>query len=248
MDDAQKTVFKYPDTNSARANIEYLNRKYANQKVAIIGMGGTGSYILDFVSKTPVQEIHIYDGDLFQLHNAFRAPGATAGEKFDVLGGLKKVQYYAETYSNMHTGIIPHEYYITDDNISELSAFNFVFISVDKNAVRSTIVNGLLKLGVPFIDSGLGVNKVDDSLIGSLRVTTGTKAKSDHLSYRIGSMEFEENDYCANIQIAELNCLNATLAVIKWKKIIGFYQDQKQEHNSLYFINTGKVINEDHSA
>jgi hypothetical protein len=148
----------------------------------------------------------------------------------------------------MHAGITPHDYYVTPDNISELSAYDFVFISVDKNAVRSTIADGLLKLGMSFIDSGLGVNKVDDALIGSLRITTGTKTKSDHLSYRIGSMEFEENDYCANIQIADLNCLNATLAVIKWKKIIGFYQDQKQEHNSLYFINTGKIINEDHTA
>lgn len=127
-----------------------------------------------------------------------------------------------------------------------LSNFDFVFISVDKNAVRSVITTQLLALGIPFIDVGLGVNIVEDSLIGSLRVTVGTHLKNDHLSSRIGIDELDENEYSTNIQIADLNCLNAVLAVIKWKKIMGFYQDLKQEHNILYFINTGKLINEDY--
>jgi hypothetical protein len=39
-------------------------------------------------------------------------------------------------------------------------------------------------------------------------------------------------DYDGNIQIAELNSLNAALAVIKWKKLCGFYNDRKAEHFS----------------
>src|ERR1035437_8430939 len=110
-------IFKYPDTNSTRAKIDYLNRKFKNLKIAIIGMGGTGSYILDLVSKTPVKEIHIYDGDTFQLHNAFRAPGAISAEKFDSEDNLMKVNYYNEIYSRMHNGIIAHNEYLTEDNI-----------------------------------------------------------------------------------------------------------------------------------
>src|SRR6185436_17501912 len=231
-------IFKYPDTNSTRAKIEYLNRKFQNQKIAIVGMGGTGSYILDQIAKTPVKEIHIYDGDFFQLHTAFRSPGAIAGERLEVLGGLKKVNYYFEIYSNMHKGIVPHDKYITSDNLKELAGFNHVFISVDKNKVRYMITKGLLKMGVPFIDCGLGINMVNDNLIGTLRVTVGTKAKNDHLDKWIGEEEFSENEYSTNIQIAELNCLNAVMAIIKWKKISGFYQDLKEENNMLYFINT----------
>ena len=113
----KSSVFKYPDTNSSRANIEYLNRKFENQKIAIIGMGGTGSYMLDQIAKTPVQEIHIFDGDIFQLHNAFRSPGAISSEKLEMECGLKKVDYYYEMYSNMHNGIKPHAKYITSENI-----------------------------------------------------------------------------------------------------------------------------------
>jgi hypothetical protein len=238
-------VFKYPDTNSSRAKIEYLNRKFEGQKIAIIGMGGTGSYTLDFVSKTPVEEIHIYDGDVFQLHNAFRAPGAIDGRILDENEELKKVDYYYSIYSKMHNGIIPHPVYVTKENIGELTGFSYVFISVDKNKVRSDITEWLLELKVPFIDSGLGVNNIGDELVGTLRITSGTIKKNEHLDKRIGPDEFEQNDYGDNIQIADLNCLNAVLAVQKWKKFSGFYQDLKKEHNTLFFINTNKILNED---
>lgn len=238
-------VFRYPDTNSSRAQIEYLNRKFKNQKIAIIGMGGTGSYILDLVSKTPVKEIHIYDGDVFQLHNAFRAPGAIDGKALDDEEELKKVDYYYSIYSKMHNGIIPHPVYITEENVGQVSGFNYAFISVDKNKVRSDLTKWLLDLKVPFIDAGLGVNKVGDELIGTLRVTTGTETKNDHLKNRFGSDESDENEYGTNIQIADLNCFNAVLSVMKWKKMTGFYQDLKREHNTLFFINTNKILNED---
>jgi hypothetical protein len=241
-------VFKYPDTNSTRANIEFLNRKFKNQKIAIIGLGGTGSYILDLVSKTPVKEIHIYDKDVFQLHNAFRAPGAVSESRLSGSAEIKKVDYYHEIYSNMHSSIIPHDKYVSSNNLSEFSIFDCVFISIDRNKSRSLITKGLINLSVPFIDSGMGVNMLDDSLIGVLRVTTGSGSKNDHLDTRIGSEEAGENEYATNIQIADLNCLNAVMAVTKWKKMIGFYQDLKKEHNSLYFLNTGKIINEDFEA
>lgn len=244
----EKEIFKYPDTNSARSKIELLNRKFKGQKIAIIGMGGNGSYVLDMVSKTPVSEIHMYDDDFFLLHNAFRAPGAIESAELEVEGGLKKVDYYYNTYSRMHNGIIKHDKKVDQENLHELAGFNYAFICVDKNRTRSFLTKGLLEINVPFIDTGLGVNMLDDSLIGTLRVTTGTGSKNNHLGERIGEDEFEENDYATNIQIADLNCMNAVLAVIKWKKMCGFYQDLKGEHNSLYFINTNKLLNEDHTT
>jgi len=244
----EDNIFKYPDTNSSRAKIEYINRKFENQKIAIIGMGGTGSYILDQIAKTPVKEIHIFDGDIFQLHNAFRSPGAISTQELEAESELKKVNYYYRLYSNMHNGIVPHENYVTSQNIHEFNGFNYVFISVDKNEARHNITQALLSMGVTFIDVGLGVNKVDDSLIGTIRVTVGTNSMNSHLDSRIGSHEFEENEYANNIQIADLNCMNAILAVIKWKKLTGFYQDIKHEHNTLFFINTNKILNENNPA
>jgi len=45
-----------------------------------------------------------------------------------------------------------------------------------------------------------------------------------------------ENEYDKNIQIADLNALNAALAVVAWKKLLGFYHEAPRMHYSTYTI------------
>ncbi|WGQ11867.1 ThiF family adenylyltransferase [Pedobacter gandavensis] len=245
-DDREESAFNYFDTNSSRANIVQVNAKLSGQKIVIIGMGGTGSYILDQVAKTPVAEIHLYDGDVFSQHNAFRSPGAPSIEELDLK--KNKAEYFAEIYSKMHKGIIPHVEYITKENVRLLKDASYVFICVDNNSARRDIIEELLKLKVSFIDVGLGVTLVDDHLIGIVRTTTGTELKNDHLCKRIPLEETEENEYATNIQIADLNALNAIMAVIKWKKLSSFYQDLIEEHQTTYSINVAQLLNGDTTA
>jgi hypothetical protein len=52
-------------------------------------------------------------------------------------------------------------------------------------------------------------------------------------------MSFDEgpiNNIYRNIQVADLNMLNAAMAVTKWKKMRGFYADDIREYHSLYAI------------
>lgn len=245
-DTANETVFQYIDTNSSRANIETINSKLQKQKVAIVGLGGTGAYILDMLSKTPVREIHLYDGDSFDQHNAFRSPGAASIDELNL--NPRKVTYFKKMYSNMHKFIVEHDYYVNRDNFRELDEMDYVFICVDKNLARKIITDYLVEKKVSFSDVGLGINVVDDKLIGAVRVTSATPEKTDHLPLRIFSEESDNNDYATNIQIAELNALNAMFAVIKWKKISGFYVDLENEHHSSYSIGTSKIFNEDVTA
>lgn len=243
VENEDESLFNYLDSNSSRGNIYQLNSKFKGQRVGIIGLGGTGSYILDLVAKTPVKEILLFDGDEFLQHNAFRSPGAPG---IDLLNKrIKKVDYFAAIYSQMHKRIKPFGDYITESNIDILSNLSCVFLCIDSNSARSMIITKLRQFGITFIDTGLGVIRVDDSLIGTVRMTLGTSSKYDHLSNRIGSVEHEDHEYATNIQIADLNALNALMAVIKWKKLCGFYQDLKQEHNTTYTINTSQLINED---
>lgn len=239
----ENDVFQYVDTNSSRAKINAINEKVKDQKIAIIGLGGTGAYILDSVSKTPVSEIHLYDGDVLSQHNAFRSPGAVGTEDLDKV--QSKVDYYYGLYSKIHKKISPRAWYVNSDNLEELKSRSFVFICIDNDDSRRIIIQFLLTNNIPFIDVGLGVNIVDDSLIGTVRVTTGTSRKNDHLADRISFVEEDHNEYNTNIQIAELNNLNAVLAVIKWKKLCGFYQDLNEEHHTTYSINVAQLLNED---
>jgi tRNA A37 threonylcarbamoyladenosine dehydratase len=240
----EEQIFKYVDTNSGKAKIVAIASKLKEQKVAIIGLGGTGSYILDMISKTPVREIHLFDGDLFLQHNAFRSPGASSLGELQAL--QKKTDYFQTHYSNIRTNIISHNYYIDNQNIDELLVMNFVFICIDKSDIKKVIIDNLVSHGISFIDTGIGVINIDDSLIGHIRVTTSTPDMREHIKTRIAfNDDGGKNDYSTNIQIAELNALNAALAVIKWKKLFGYYQDQSKEFNSVYSINDGVLINED---
>ena len=245
-DSGNETVFQYIDTNSSRANIEVINAKLERQKIAIIGLGGTGAYILDLVAKTPVKEIHLYDGDSFDQHNAFRSPGAASMN--DLCENPRKVSYYQKLYSSMHKYIHAHDYYVREENLKELDQMDYVFVCVDRNAARKLITDYLVSVGVAFSDVGLGVNVVDDKLTGAVRVTSATREKNDHLPFRIFSEDSDNNEYATNIQIAELNALNAIFAILKWKKISGIYVDLENEHHSSYSIGVSKIFNEDVTA
>ena len=242
----EESVFRYLDTNSSRANINFINEKFKGQRIGIIGLGGTGSYILDQVAKTPVDEILLFDNDEFLPHNAFRAPGAPT---IDILNEQQmKVDYFASIYSNMRRGISPYAEKITEQNIELLKGLSFVFICIDSNSARGMIISHLKKFQIPFIDVGLGVEIIENSLAAILRTTLGTPSKHDHIFDRIGTVDTDDNEYSSNIQIADLNAMNALLAVLKWKKLNGFYKDLKEEHHTTYTVNTGQLLNDDYKT
>ena len=132
----EDSVFKYLDTATSRAGIGRVNKKLEVGRVAIIGLGGTGSYILDLVAKTPVKEIHLYDGDVFGQHNAFRSPGAPPIET--LRRRLPKTEYFAGIYGNMRDGIFPHGL-IDESTVDELEGMDFVFVAVDDGPARKLV-------------------------------------------------------------------------------------------------------------
>lgn len=234
-----ESVFRYGDTASRRANIMAVADKLAMEKVAIVGLGGTGSYVLDLIAKTPIKEIHLFDGDVFSQHNAFRAPGAATVA--DLKEKPAKVQYFSSIYSAMRRRVIPHNELISESNIDSLTGFDFVFICVDKGAVRKLIGNFLRDQGISFIDVGMDLLlcKESLSLFGTCRTTLVTKAKSDHFDTRVHQGQDDANDdiYASNIQVADMNALNAAFAVIKWKQFCEFYQDSFGAHHTSFSVN-----------
>jgi hypothetical protein len=244
-EDENDGVFNYPETASGRAGIGALSELLSREAVSIVGLGGTGSYVLDFVAKTPVREIRLFDADEFLSHNAFRAPGAPSIE--ELRDAPPKVEYLKGIYSKMHRGIAAHKARLTADNLSLLDGTTFAFLCMDAGDAKRAIVGKLDALGVPFIDSGMGLDLVDGSLGGMLRVTASTPEKRDHVHQ--GRIPFAgggaDDVYSSNIQVADLNALNAVLAVIKWKKLRGFYRDLEREHHSTYTTDGNQLENGD---
>lgn len=236
------SVLQYTDTNSSRAEIDAINEKLSGLKIGIIGLGGTGSYILDKVAKTLVGEIHLFDGDRFKQHNAFRAPGATTKERIDL--NTFKVEYFKEVYSQMHRNIISHPAYINETNLGLLNNLNFVFIAIDSGEIKKQIFQKLESINIPFIDCGLGIEREGNELMGIIRTTLSSPNKREHVyNDLVNFSDRKQDEYKTNIQIADLNDLNAVFAIIKWKKYYGFFNDQRLEHDSNYSVNVNTIFN-----
>ncbi|MFZ1989383.1 MAG: ThiF family adenylyltransferase [Alphaproteobacteria bacterium] len=244
--DSSDGPFRYVDTASSRAEIVDISMKLALPKIGIVGLGGTGSYVLDLVAKTPVSEIHLFDGDHLLQHNAFRSPGAASLEELE--RKPFKSDYFLQIYCRMHKGIRSHPVYIEENNLDLLDDLNFAFLCLDSGKAKSFIISRLEARNIPFIDVGMGLFQVDDRLGGIVRLTTSTPSMREHVhtKKRIPMHASQiQNIYERNIQIADLNALNAALAVIKWKKLQGFYLDLECEHFTTYTVDGNVLMNED---
>ena len=238
------TVFQYIDTASSRAGITLLSQKLTTAKVAIAGLGGTGSYLLDFIAKAPVEQIHLFDGDKFFQHNAFRAPGAPSAAELEK--GMLKVEYFKQIYSRMHRGIVAHPNFVGRADLEFIQSMDFVFICMDSGPAKRMLIEALHAADKPFIDVGMGIELADDVLTGIARVTTSTSGHRDHIWDCVSCADNAgENIYARNIQIAEMNALNAALAVIQWKKLCGFYFDPTPSFNTTYMISANKLLRDE---
>lgn len=235
-----ETVFKFHDTLTSRAEITDLSAMFKDDVIAVIGVGGTGAYVLDFLVKTPVREIRAFDLDPFHVHNAFRSPGRLEPTEL----GNSKADVYLSRYENFRTGLSVASKFIDASCSDELNDVTFAFVCVDKGSSRAGIFDLLISKDIPFIDVGMGLNRKKGPLSGMLRTTFysaehGQKVRDKGLAELADS---PNHLYRTNIQIGELNALNACLAVIKFKQLRGFYFEELPYYNLLFEVGDLKTV------
>jgi hypothetical protein len=236
------SIFKFHDTLTSRAEITDLVGRFKEDIIAVIGLGGTGSYVLDFIVKTPVREIRSFDLDPYYVHNAFRSPGRVVAEEF----GQPKAAVYQSRYENFRHGLSIEPRFIDAQSVNELDGVTFAFVCVDKGSARAGIFDALMAKKIPFIDVGMGLNRKHGALNGMLRVTcfSAEDAQAVRDKQLVELVDRPEDIYRANIQIAELNALNACLAVIRFKQLRGFYLEDEPLYNLLFGIGDMKIGSE----
>lgn len=225
----QGTPLRFPDTLSARYHMNDVSRLLEGRKVAIIGLGGTGSYILDFVARTHLAEIALFDDDKVHVHTIFRFPGFIPRAI-----GLLKVEALGQQYGHWHGNITPVPERITQANIDGLASFDFVFLALDHGPSRIFIADWLSSRGVPFVDCGMGLNRAPVGLNGVVRITGVDRSAYDATarSAFLPGGDAAGGEYRRQGQIAELNALNAALAVIRFKQHFEIY-DRLDESSSI---------------
>lgn len=234
--------FKYEETASARAGIGAATDKLRVDRIAIVGVGGTGSYVLDLVSKVPIREIHLFDGDRFLTHNAFRGPGAASAA--DLTGAPNKAEHFAAVYEALRTGLVAHPYHIDESNLDELNGMDAVFICMDASPAKRALIERLEALETPFFDTGIGAYLAGDAIGGQVRITTGRPGLPVSDRRWISFAAAGKDIYADNIQVADLNALAAALAVLRWKRLRGFYLDLEHEQHSIFTINGSTIDTE----
>lgn len=234
--------FPFDDMNSARANLSELDRLLADDTIAIIGAGGTGSYIFDLISKTRVKAIRLCDFDTFEIHNAFRIPGATHREEL----GQPKVWVIKERYAGWHKGVVALEEQIDGSSTSLLEGVTFAFLAVDKIAARREVAKLLLARGIPVAIVGMGLHHGNPGLTGMVDTTLLDAASSDSaITEVIGDHLIDiPDEYQKNIQTVELNALNAAMAVFIYKKYRGYYAGGHSTYQATFTISTMQLDRE----
>ncbi len=230
----------YRDTNTTRAGLTTLNNLFRGHTIAIVGVGGTGSYILDLVAKTWVDRIVLIDGDKFENHNAFRAPGAAAKEVLQAK--RNKAEYFAEEYSRMHTNITAHSCALTAKNLDLLDGATFVFLAAADAEARPEIMQWLRDRSIPFIDVGMSFREGEGGLTGIAKVVAYLPGEGRPLP-TMTAVPAGEDDYSSNVQVSELNAINAHLAVIRWKRYLGFYATHETTNETVYKLYLNELRN-----
>ena len=102
-----------------------------------------------------------------------------------------------------------------------------------------------MQLSIPFIDVGMGLSRDGGGPIGGLLRTTyfSIEDASAVLEQGLAPLSDHPDDvYKTNIQISELNALNACLAVIKYKQLRGFYKADDVANHLLFSVDDLKLF------
>ena len=241
---AVNSRFKYVDTNTYRYGLKGIEQRIEDEIVAIVGVGGTGSYLMDILAKTNVKELHLFDEDVLKQHNAFRMCGAARIEELG--GSCSKVDWYRRTYSAIREeGIHVHTEELTGDCKDILAKFTTVFIAVDDLTVRRDLQVACNKFGIYHVSVGIGVEvegESNDQLGGNVKVETAFRPKHSHSS-DIPPEGGPDQAY-GIVQTAELNMLGAALAVLEWKAKVGIYRNDRLHDMDTVLVSasTGRLL------
>lgn len=238
--DDDSNPFVFNDEHSARAAVMDLRERLLAHTVGVVGVGGTGSFIVDLLSKSPVNKIVLFDPDILKVHNTFRCPGPAIREDL----GRPKAELLAHRYLRSHKRVEYHNVAVTPTTAEILDGLTFVFVCVDKESVRREVATLLLAKNIPFIDTGLGLDRSGSGLTGMVRTTLSRPESIAMVEAQFANPAHDiiENAYHTNIQTADLNALNAATAVMMFKKYAGYYAEMPRTWQSLLTVQTGSTI------
>ena len=199
----------------------------AQERVGIIGLGGVGAWISDFVIKSDPQEIHGWDDDCIEPKNILRMPG---GLDPDVWIGRKKAEWFHEIYSVIHANVHGHTVKILPENVKDvIERTTFCFVAVDNADDRMMVCDKLASADIPFVVAGLSLIRKDKRVAVSMRIVTahvGVPSWREAIP-QVG--QAGQDDY-GSLDLPDVYSMAAGWSIQSWRKMRGqFWQEQREE-------------------
>lgn len=147
-----------------RAFGEDIQRLLARLHIGIVGLGGTGSAVLEQLVRLGVGAVSIYDAESFESSNVNRVYGSSADHEGQSKTAI--AQRLVE-HINIGTKLIVHPSHIDRESMAKsLRDCEVVFGCTDKQSPRGILVRLALRYAIPVIDLGVKVDSTDGQLRG----------------------------------------------------------------------------------
>lgn len=134
---------------------ENIQKQLLNKHIAVIGCGGQGGYILEFLARLGVSSISFWDGDVYEESNLNRQIGCLINNL-----GQKKVDVLTQRLLLINNSInyYPHNWFFGDkeSDLNDINHIDFIFYTADYNynlLKMRNILREVIVKGVPLIDA-----------------------------------------------------------------------------------------------
>jgi molybdopterin/thiamine biosynthesis adenylyltransferase len=139
--------------------------------IGVVGLGGTGSAVAEFLCRLGVGQLSLFDGDDLEQTNVNRVLGSTVDD-----AGTAKV-IVAKRHLDaigLGTAVLAHAEHITDEGAASLlRGCDVVFGCTDRQRPRAILTTLALRYCIPVFDMGVLISSVRGEIVGvNGRVTT----------------------------------------------------------------------------
>jgi hypothetical protein len=148
-----------------------IQRLLGRLHVGVVGAGGTGSSVLEQLTRLGVGHVSVFDGDRFDETNVNRVYGSTVND-----GGRPKSAIARDSIARIGVRTVRREYseFIEDESTAKsLRDCDIIFSCTDDHTSRAILVRLALWYLIPIFDLGVKVDSQDQvikDVVG--RVTT----------------------------------------------------------------------------
>jgi tRNA A37 threonylcarbamoyladenosine dehydratase len=157
---------------------------FSRSHVAVVGLGGVGSWVVEALARSGIGELTLIDLDEICVSNSNRQM-----HTLNSTLGNSKVQVMADRAREINPDLIVHEIemFATQDNLAELfqDPIHYVVDAIDSAGVKAAIIAYCRRRKIPIITTG-GAGGLIDPL--KITVTDLSKTEHDPLAAKVRSI------------------------------------------------------------